>query len=466
MSLIRAVSIIGDSNIKHHMSSHNCDGRPLMSSAQTILCGRLAVLDSSFKSVNQDSDVCVVACITNFITGSAPSDSPPPLRAEPILRDVLKKVALFAISRPETKFMICPPMYRLSPIWYREGLPDILRKFSTVMCNRPENVFLLPSFPSPIFESDGVHLNIFSGGQYVLHLFSSIEAVVSRIPLPVPELVRLGSEATRVLEDRVMVLEQDRSRINSLFEMKSISDAELFDLQENIRNEAFFMIQGLERLPRLEPKVWQERAKADVQRIIKLLLGSDQELPISFVQNSTGRGKDSKTLYRVKMATPEASRTVRDRFGSFFSGGSDSRPEGLAGISIRNCVTPGTLARIAILQLLARRYRDSNPGSKVQVVGYEPRPLLKLTPPPDAEDKRVKVFHYVEAIAALPTNFTSVETESLLRRFSPKLFGSLKTTFGVVSDDMVKRKDSEVKSKPSKRGHPDTGSGPSAKSSK
>ena len=35
--------------------------------------------------------------------------------------------------------------------------------------------------------------------------------------------------------------------------------------------------------------------------------------------------------------------------------------------SVRNRVTPGTQVRIAVLQVLARRYKVSNPGSKVQV---------------------------------------------------------------------------------------------------
>jgi hypothetical protein len=205
------------------------------------------------------------------------------------------------------------------------------------------------------------------------------------------------------------------------------------------------MIQGLPRIPKMDTESWQARAKDDVSKIITLLMG--KAYPVSFVQNSTGRGKDAKTLYRVKMESASVSRSIREKFGSFFSGNKDTRPEQLQSISIRNCVTPGTLARIAVLQLLGSRYKSSNVGSKFQVIGYEPRPLLKLIPSPDAEDKRIQVYNYVEAITKLPTAFSPTEIDGLLKRVSPKLHGSLKSTFGVLDDDMVRSRSGKHKAK-------------------
>ena len=70
------------------------------------------------------------------------------------------------------------------------------------------------------------------------------------------------------------------------------------------------------------------------------------------------------------------SKAIRDKFGAYFIGmkdGKDGRPENLKRYSVRNFVTPETKVRIAVLQVLTTRYRNSNPGSKVQVVGYDPR---------------------------------------------------------------------------------------------
>ena len=142
------------------------------------------------------------------------------------------------------------------------------------------------------------------------------------------------------------------------------------------------------------------------------------------------------------------SKQVREKFSSYFSGGQDTRPASLSQLSIRNCVTPGTLARIAILQLLAKRYRDSNPGSRAHVIAYESRPIIKITPPPEASDRRVMTMNFIEAISKLPTSFTSQETEQLLKRISPSLHGRLRDVLVVVSDDMMRKKSIPRKKRP------------------
>ena len=447
MSQLRCVTIVGDSNIQRHMSTNNCRDRPLMSGAQIIQCGRASLLAAALQSVRAESNVCVLSCVTNFLTGTSGS-STISLRVEPVLIDFLTKIASVAESRPEVQFLICPPMYRLVPIWFREALPEILQKFSDLMKKGPPNCHLMPSFPTPNYEDDGVHLTAYSGFEFVLHLFDSMASVLDSLDLPPETRSVIVSEASRVLEDRVMVLEQDHRRLNRRFEFKSAVDSELSDFQENIRNESFLMIKGLGRLPKLEPKEWQKRAQADVQGVFLILMG--REYPIQYIQNSTSRAKDAETQYRVKLPSAEMSREIRDKFGSFFLSGGPTRPPSLKAISIRNCVTAATLARIVILQLLAKRYLAANPGSQVKVIGYDPRPLLKLTPPPskDKSFQRVLSYNYIEAISALPVNFSGSEIEDVLKRISPKLHGNLKPIFVVISDDMIKRKKTFQKSKP------------------
>ena len=450
MSIVRCVTIIGDSNVKRHMNSTNCRDRPQMLETQVIQCGRLATLATSMKSIRAESNVCVLSCVSNFLTSlPAQNSSSLSVVVEPIFKDFLAKLIDACQSRPETSFLICPPMYRTNPIWYREGLPEILRKFSEMMKARPSNSHMMPSFPSPSYDPDGVHLTAYSGLEYVLHMFDSIRSVLDSLLLDPESKSSHASESSRVLEDRVMVLEQDHRRLNDKFEHKYAVDAELSDFQENLRNEAFLMVRGLARLPKLDPKEWQVRTKSDVQAVFSLFM--NKECPVSYVMISTGRGKDSIPQYKVRLPTAELSKEIRDRFALFIVGG-DKRPPALKRISIRNCVTQATLGRISILQLLGRRYKDSNPGSKYTVVGYEARPLLKITPSSDASDSRTQTYNFIEAIEKLPTCFSGSEIDDLLERLSPKLHGRLKSLFVVVSDDMLKKRTFlQPKSKSSKQ---------------
>ena len=445
MAQSRCVTLIGDSNVKRHMNTNNCRNSAVMNGAQVVQCGRAALFGASLQSLRPESDTCIVSCITNFMT-SAKGSSAVALRVEPIIIDFLSKLTACAESRPEVKFLICPPMFREAPIWYREGLPEVLQKFSDLLKNRPQNCHMMPSFPTPSFEDDGVHLTAYSGFEFVLHLFDSMTSVLSNLELDTSARTIVASESTRVLEDRVMVLEQDHRRLNRKFEFKSAVDAELSDFQENIRNESFLMIKGLPRLPKLAPKEWQVRAKADVQGVLSTVMG--HECPIQFVQNSTSRAKDAAAQYRVKLPSSALSKEIRDKFSEFFTDGVDTRPPPLKPISIRNCVTAGTLARITILQLYGKRYTASNPGSKSKVIGYEPRPLLKLFPASSASDQRIQTYNFIEAVSTLPSSFTSAEVDDLLKRISPKLHGNLKALLVVVSDDMLKPKKTFTKPKP------------------
>ena len=98
---------------------------------------------------------------------------------------------------------------------------------------------------------------------------------------------------------------------------------------------------------------------------------------------------------------------------------------------------------------MAQRYRDSNPGSLVQVISYDPRPLIKITPAQGADDRRVKVFNYIDAVQSLPTNFSASEVAPIIRRINPRLFGQIKSIFVVLSDDLYQHK-SAGPSKPSR----------------
>ena len=97
------------------------------------------------------------------------------------------------------------------------------------------------------------------------------------------------------------------------------------------------------------------------------------------------------------------------------------------------------LESFQVLKLLAKRYRESNPEGKAQVISYATRPVIKITPPPSASDRRTKVYHYVEAVKALPCNFTMAEITPFMRRINPELMGQIRSLFVVLSDDQFRQ---------------------------
>ena len=108
-------------------------------------------------------------------------------------------------------------MYRTTPLWYLDGLGEILSMFSSVMNpDRPRNLLLLKSFSHPELESDGVHLTPYSGYQYVQYLFDSTCELLQAQSQPPEAYVIAHTEAIRSLEDRVVVLEKDHQRLNQV----------------------------------------------------------------------------------------------------------------------------------------------------------------------------------------------------------------------------------------------------------
>ena len=453
-------TVLGDSNVKRHLNPVNCRDRPLMSGAQNLPCGHLALLSEAIRSVQKESNVVLLSCLTNFLTSSEAAGSSLSLRIDPVLQEVIQIIFNVAQESAERFFIIAPPMYRLLPLWYRDGLPEILSRTSEAFKSRPKNVLMMSSFSTPEFESDGIHLTAYSGMEFVLHLFDSSVKLLESLSLSSSEVSEAGTEDTRLLQDRMMAIEQDHRCLSKFVDIKSAEDSELADFHENVRLENSFMITGLKALGKMSPKEWQEQAIKDVQVVLRELLG--QERPIHFIQNKTNQGKDQIVRYMVEMRRLEDSKEIRNTFGVFFVGG-DKRPPALKHISISMNVTPATSVRIAVLKVLGKRYLDSNPGSKVQVISYEARPILKLHPPQPSTDaadhseqpRRVQTFNYIQAVSSLPTNFTDDEVSLIAKKVSAKLFGTLRSTFIVITDDMIKKRS---KSKSGGGGSSSTGS--------
>jgi len=380
-------SLVGDSNVRRFVTSVNKRVCPDIARAQISSCGKLSMLAEALRQVNDECDAVILTCLTNFVVDSSGS-SYAGVRSEPVFTEAKATIIEACEAFPERKFLVCPPMYRTRPVWYREGLPEILQKFSSVMSSdQPKNLTLMPSFPTPEYESDGIHLTPYSGIEFVIHLFDSARMLLTLASAKTPARIDHGTEATRVLEDRMVAVEQNQRLMVKTLEMKTAVDAELACFQENVRNEVYFVISGLPRLPSgLLGRDWQDRAKADVRSVIKTLLG--KELPIVVVQNISGRGAEAEVRYHVKMECTAHSQEIRSKFGYFFAKGVDKRPASLSSISISNRLTPASQIRIAIMKLMAKRYTESNPTGKAKVISYEARPMLRITPPPGNFYKR------------------------------------------------------------------------------
>ena len=137
MSQDRVFSVIGDPNVHQNINKTNCRANPLMKSAQVVACGRMELLVPSLDKVRAASNICVLSCLTNFLTMSE-SASSVSHRIDPVLQEFRSALAAACSSNPARIYMVAPPMYRSSPVWYREGLPEIMTMFSQVM---PEVVY-------------------------------------------------------------------------------------------------------------------------------------------------------------------------------------------------------------------------------------------------------------------------------------------------------------------------------------
>ena len=88
MSVSRCYTILGDSNVQRFVNRTTCRSNPLLKAAQIIPCGNLSLLSEALAKVRQESSVCVLSCMTNFLCGSDET-SPVATRIEPVISEIL-----------------------------------------------------------------------------------------------------------------------------------------------------------------------------------------------------------------------------------------------------------------------------------------------------------------------------------------------------------------------------------------
>ena len=124
MAQARCFTVVGDSNVRRNLTKTNSRACPLMVGAQLLNSTRLEVFDEVLRKIRTETNVCILSCVTNFIT-SSDDDSMVSKRVEPVLDEFATHVRDAAQRLPAVQFMVAPPMYRQTPTWYREGLPEV-----------------------------------------------------------------------------------------------------------------------------------------------------------------------------------------------------------------------------------------------------------------------------------------------------------------------------------------------------
>ena len=81
---------------------------------------------------------------------------------------------------------------------------------------------------------------------------------MDKLALEPAAAAQVSSESTRVLEDRMMAIEQDHRRLSRVVEDKIAIDAKAANFRENERFEDYFVVSGLPRIDsELIGKAWQ-----------------------------------------------------------------------------------------------------------------------------------------------------------------------------------------------------------------
>ena len=340
---------------------------------------------------------------------------------------------------PFFQVLVAPPLYRARPYWYQKGLPQIASRFSLAMsADQPANMILLPSFVSQDLQPDGKHLTPVSGLHYVLFLFDQSEAAIALQRCSSEVKLATIQESVRHHDDRLSYLESRHLGLNDLVSIKAATDAEFKDWTINRSEEDWFTVMGLPRLGDMLPREWQKAARRQVNELIKIVLQANRvklDYSILYVANPLRHRKTGGTVYNVKVSSNAASSRIRELFSGFFRGENPvSLPTHLRGVSVRNKVTLATRIRLRILRELGKLYVESNPGSSFKVRGFDPRPLLFITPARGSSD-RPKTLNFIEAVTTLSASFSDENLAEIFAVVGTHHEGELRQLFVVITDD-------------------------------
>ena len=94
----RLISVVGDSNVRRNMTSLSMASRESMKSAEVIDCSLISSFTSALNSVRPESNLCIVACITEFLL-LAGEHGTILATIDPVLADFSQKLSAFCSAR-------------------------------------------------------------------------------------------------------------------------------------------------------------------------------------------------------------------------------------------------------------------------------------------------------------------------------------------------------------------------------
>ena len=83
------------------MNTQNCRDRPHMVGAQVKTCGNLDALPMVLRSVRAESTICILACLTNFVTSAEGESSSTGLKVQPIITEFREIILDYCAEFPE-----------------------------------------------------------------------------------------------------------------------------------------------------------------------------------------------------------------------------------------------------------------------------------------------------------------------------------------------------------------------------
>ena len=184
---------------------------------------------------------------------------------------------------------------------------------------------------------------------------------------------------------------------------------------------------------------------------------------VLLVWNHTNRRvPGAPTRYSAQLSSTQASKKIRDAFSGFFRRTNPlARPPVLTNVSIRNKVSLATRVRTAVMRQLGVLYKARNPGATFNVRGFEPRPLLSITPPAGAADSRQRTLNFIEAATTLPASLSDDHLMPIFRVIGNNFRGELQALFIILRDDdhdrlitLLRQQDRQQQPRPHPSGRP------------
>ena len=436
------VSIMGDSNVNRHLNQAKAANPTdnFLRQSHLITAFNGEQLQSSLVSQNEHRNFVVIAALTNPITNFLF------LGGDQLIIDVrlflLQLTSWIQQGRnyddgTNSNVFILPPQFRRQPSWYRQYYTTILAVFEDAFRTPGTNVWILPPFMDPEFESDGIHYTHASGMLYVQHLVHATHSIIESSLKPDP-VAQLHSSQLQGIRHDVSELRFNQIQINA--KQEEVTDGRL-----NTEAENQFVMTGLKSA---NSDSWQERQNSFVKATKEFIVGfcpSLSSVSIKFCRVVTTR---PRLILNVECNTVEAGTLVRQEWAKLVKSGDARRrfPE----ITISNSVTQGTRVRCALLRAYVKTYLQENPQGQASVSSFSSRPRFNFRP---SRTVRQISLSYCETVLSDDLPEPSAEDlEQAYRIAGTRQFrGQLRSTFMILSDDHVLKAAKSTKPTPKSR---------------